>query len=138
VDISTDAYIPETYIENLAQRIDAYRKIASIVTEADSSDVIDELVDRYGEPPKSVMGLINVALMRNSASAMGIKEIKQAGDRVLFYIRSIDPEQIQNLLAKYKNRVKFFDSDKPYFHVVLDKKQKANELMNEVIKTMQI
>lgn len=136
VDISIDAFIPEHYIENLSQRIDAYRKIASITTEEDSTDVIDELIDRYGDPPKSVMGLINVALTRNSASAMGIKEIKQTGDKVLFFIRDIAPEQIQGLLGKYRSRIRFFDSDKPYFHITLDKKQKAADLMTEVIKTL--
>jgi len=138
VDISIDAFIPDEYIENPAQRIDAYRKIASIVTDEDSSDVLDELIDRFGEPPKSVMGLINVALMRNAASASGIKEIKQAGENVLFFIRSLEPQQIQSLLEKYKNRVRFFDNAKPYFHVKLDKKQKASDLMNEVIKTIKL
>lgn len=138
VDISIDAYIPEGYIENPAQRIDAYRKIASIVTDEDSSDVLDELIDRFGEPPKSVMGLISVALMRNTASASGIKEIKQSGENVLFFIRALEPEQIQSLLGKYKNRVRFFDGSKPYFHVKLDKKQKASDLMNEVIQTIKL
>jgi transcription-repair coupling factor (superfamily II helicase) len=133
VDISIDAYIPESYIENLPQRIDAYRKIASITTQEDSADVVDELIDRYGEPPKSVMGLIDVALMRNGATSAGIKEIKQTGDKVMFFIRQLEPGQIQSLIGRYKNRVKFFDSAKPYFHVVLDKRQKATELMKEVI-----
>lgn len=136
VDISIDAFIPEDYIENLAQRIDAYRKIASIVTEEDSSDIIDELIDRYGDPPKSVMGLINVALTRNSASRLGITEISQRGQRVIFYVKQPEISAIQALSAKYRNRIKFTDDDKPNFSVALDKKQKASELMTEVIKTM--
>ena len=74
MDISIDAFIPDHYIENLSQRIDCYRKIASIGNEEDSRDVIDELIDRYGDPPKSVLGLVNVALTRNTASKLGIKE----------------------------------------------------------------
>lgn len=136
VDISIDAFIPENYIENLAQRIDAYRKIASIVTEEDSSDVIDELIDRYGDPPKSVMGLINVALTRNSASRLGITEISQRGQRVIFYVKQPEISAIQALSGKYKNRIKFADDQKPNFSITLDKKQKASELMAEVIKTM--
>ena len=57
IDIMADAYIPETYIESSSLRIDAYRKIASIQTEEDSRDVVDEFIDRYGDPPKPVMGL---------------------------------------------------------------------------------
>lgn len=64
MDISIDAFIPDHYIENLSQRIDCYRKIASIGNEEDSRDVIDELIDRYGDPPKSVLGLVNVALTK--------------------------------------------------------------------------
>lgn len=136
VDISIDAFIPEHYIENLSQRIDAYRKIASITSEEDSSDVLDELIDRYGEPPKSVMGLVNVALTRNTASALNIKEITQRKDNVLFFISQPEVSQIQALLANYKNRVRFFDSEKPYFQVKLEKKQKASDLMSEVIKLL--
>ena len=136
VDISIDAFIPEHYIENLAQRIEAYRKIASIVTEEDSSDVIDELIDRYGDPPKAVMGLINVALTRNRASKLKITEVSQRGKSLLFYIKQPEIAQIQALLGKYKNRIKFVDDTSPHFSVALDKKQKASDLMTEVIKTM--
>lgn len=136
VDISIDAFIPEYYIENLAQRIDAYRKIASIVSEEDSSDVIDELIDRYGDPPKSVMGLINVALIRNSAARLKITEISQRGQRLLFFIKQPEINAIQALSAKYKSRIRFVDDSKPHFSIALEKKQKASELMTEVIKLM--
>ena len=136
VDISIDAFIPESYIENLSQRIDAYRKIASITNDLDSSDVLDELIDRYGEPPKSVMGLINVALTRNTASAMNITEITQRKDNVLFFMVQPEGKQIQALLEKYNNRLKFVNAEKPYFQVALDKKQKAGELMAEVVKLL--
>lgn len=136
VDISIDAYIPEEYIESLPQRIDAYRKIASIVTTEDSTDVIDELIDRFGEPPKSVMGLINVALTRNLASRLKITEISQRGDNVIFFIQRPEVAQIQVLSKKYGNRIRFVDSSKPYFSVKQDKKQKASDLMTEVVRTM--
>ncbi|MBR1738787.1 MAG: transcription-repair coupling factor [Ruminococcus sp.] len=138
VDISIDAFIPESYIEDSAQRIDAYRHIASISNEADSSDVIDELIDRYGEPPKAVMGLISIALTRNRASAAGIKEIKQAGDKLQFFIRTVEPEQITALAGKYRSRIKFTDAAKPFFTVTLEKKQKPAELMSEVIDTAEV
>ena len=136
VDISIDAFIPDHYIENLSQRIDCYRKIASIGNEEDSRDVIDELIDRYGDPPKSVLGLVNVALTRNTASKLGIKEITQRGDKVLFFVKTAEVEQIQALYGAYKNRIRFFDGDKPYFAVTLEKKQKAAELMAETVRLM--
>lgn len=136
VDIQIDAYIPESYIESLTQRIDCYRRIASIESEEDSSDVIDELIDRYGEPPKAVIGLINVALMRNTASSLGITEITQRGVNVLFFIKSPTVSQIQALMKAYKNRLLFNDAQKPYFAVRLDKNQKTPDLMKEVIDLM--
>ena len=134
VDIAINAYIPDGYIENAAQRVDAYRKIASIATDEDSRDVLDELIDRYGDPPKSVLGLVQVALLRNQASRMGIKEIKQVGQKMQFYITTLEPKQIAALAGKYKSRVRFVDEAKPYFAVTAAKQQKSSELMQEVIE----
>ena len=136
VDIAINAYIPDGYIENSAQRVDAYRKIASIATDEDSRDVLDELIDRYGDPPKAVLGLVHVALLRNKASRMGIKEIKQAGTKMQFYITTLEPRQIAALAEKYKSRVRFVDEAKPYFAITADKKQKSPELMQEVIELL--
>ncbi|MBR7007257.1 MAG: transcription-repair coupling factor [Ruminococcus sp.] len=137
VDISIDAYIPESYIQSSSQRIDAYRKIASVNNSEDSRDVIDELIDRYGEPPKAVMGLINVALTRNRASLMHITEIVQRGDKVLFFITCPEICHIQALSKFYKNRIRFVDSGKQHFAVTLDKKQQPHALMLEVIDIME-
>ncbi len=136
VDVSINAYIPEKYIESAAQRIDAYRRIAAITSESDSMDVIDELIDRYGDPPKSVVGLVQVALIRNMASRLGISEIAQRADKVYFYVKSPTVEQITALSQMYKNRIQFKDGAKPHFFVTLDKKQKTPDLMDEVVKTM--
>lgn len=133
VDVSIDAYIPDSYIESLAQRIDCYRKIASIESEEDSTDVVDELIDRYGDPPKSVMGLVNVALLRNTASSLGISEITQRGANLLFFIKVMTSSQLTALMSAYGNRILFNDSGKPYFAVRIDKKQKTPDLMKEVI-----
>ena len=136
VDISINAYIPEDYIESLPQRIDAYRKIASIVTEEDSRDVIDELIDRYGDPPASVTGLVNVALIRNMASRLGVTEISQRTDNVLFFAKAPEVSQISALIEKYGNRLRFAEGEKPYISVRLEKAQKASDLMGEVIKLL--
>ena len=117
----------------MPQRIDAYRKIASIVTEEDSRDVIDELIDRYGEPPKSVTGLVNVALVRNTASRLRVTEISQRGDKVFFFIKAPEVSQMRALIDKYGNRLRFHEGEKPCFSVDLEKTGKAPELMNEVI-----
>ena len=139
VDIAIDAYIPEKYIESLSQRIDAYRKIASIQNSDDSSDVLDELIDRYGKPPSAVLGLIDIALMRNIASKLGITEIIQRGDWLYFYIKSPTIEQITDLRHIYKERVDFEEVKKPHIRISLlqkPKKQTSAELMKEVLDIM--
>ncbi len=85
VDIKINAYIPDSYIPSSAQRITCYRKIASIKTEQDALDVTDELIDRYGDVPKSVYNLVQIALLRNMAERAKIDEIVQSGDNLLFY-----------------------------------------------------
>ena len=136
IDIMIDAFIPSGYIESDTLRIDAYRRIASIVTEEDSRDVIDELIDRYGDPPKPVMGLINVALVRNAAAAIGIKEISQKGSRIQFTLRDLRPEMPPALLKVYGSRLKFIQGDAPGFTVDADPKQSMPELVSEVVRTL--
>ena len=136
IDIMIDAFIPPTYIESDTLRIDAYRRIASIVTVEDSRDVIDELLDRYGDPPKPVMGLINIALVRNSAAAAGIKEITQRGTKAVFSLRELRPEMAPKLLSVYGNRLRFIQGDDPGFSVEVSAKQPMSDLIAEVVTTL--
>ena len=136
IDIMVDAYIPEHYIESDLLRIEAYRRIASIVTEEDARDVTDEFIDRYGDPPRSVMGLINIALVRNSAAALGIREITQSGSKAVFTMRSIEPEYPQKLVAKYGTRLRFIQGEKPGFSIDISAKQPTSELVSEVVGTL--
>ena len=137
VDISINAFIPEDYIEDMALRIDAYRKIAQIVSVEDSEDVIDELIDRFGDLPKSVNGLINVALLRNMASNNGIKEISQKGDFIYFYIREANIPGIMSVAQKYKGRVKVDGTNNGFVSVKLVKGEAPIQLMRGVLTTMQ-
>ena len=87
----------------------------------------------------AVMGLINIALMRNTASKLGITEITQRGDWLYFYIKSPTIEQITNLRQAYRQRVDFEDVKKPHIRVRLlqkPNKQKSSELMKEVLDIM--
>jgi transcription-repair coupling factor (superfamily II helicase) len=136
VDVQIEAHIPENYIENLSQRLDVYRKIAGISTKEESMELVDELIDRYGEPPKAIIGLINVALLRNTASSLGISEISQKGENLLFYIKNPSIEQISRLSAAFKGRVLFNNLNKPYISVKLAPKEKAVDLMQAVLDIM--
>ena len=117
IDVMVQAHIPEEYIENLSQRLDAYRRIADIKTREDSLDVIDELLDRYGDLPKSVMGLVEIALIRNLASSMGIYEIKQNDNSLMLYIDSIKREEVGLIIKKMKGQAMVCAMGKPYIAV---------------------
>ncbi len=117
VDMQIQAHIPDHYISNLSQRLEIYRRIADIRTRDDALDVTDELIDRFGEPPQSVSGLIDVALLRNLASKLGIYEIKQQNDVLLLYKTQIDMKQVGALISSMRSRVMLNAGAKPYISV---------------------
>ena len=117
VDLQVQAHIPENYIEDLNQRLDVYRRIADIRTRADALDVTDELIDRFGEPPASVNGLVQIALLRNRASGLGIREIKQQGDKLLLFRDGFDMKRIAALISVMRGRVMVNAGTKPYVSV---------------------
>ncbi|MCD7828227.1 MAG: transcription-repair coupling factor [Clostridiales bacterium] len=117
VDIRIDAHIPEKYIDSVPQRLAVYRKIADVRTKADESDVLDELIDRYGEPPAGVRGLITVSLIRNTAAKNDIYEISQNGNCLLLYCNSIDTETVKKLARPLRGRILVSAAAKPYISV---------------------
>ncbi len=84
IDIKVSAYLPESYIPSSAHRIDMYKKLILIATEADRADVLDELCDRFGEPPPPVLSLLDVALCRSVATRAGIERVEWRGDTLRF------------------------------------------------------
>ncbi len=137
VDIQIEAHIPESYISNLNQRIDIYKKIACVYTQEDYLDTMDELIDRFGEPPAAVKGLLDVALVRNGAAAMGIREISQRGSSILLYPEALDMERTITLVQALKGRVLVNAGAKPYITVRLQKGQKPLDAIRETIAAMQ-
>ena len=136
VDVQMEAHIPETYIESLSQRLDIYRKIAAITTEEDQSELLDELIDRYGEPPKAILGLLTVALLRNRAAQLGITEITQRNQTLYFYIEHPTQEQITALACAYRGKIVFNGMQKPYIGVKLEPKRLPLEQMQDVLTIM--
>ena len=117
VDMQVEAHIPESYISDLNQRLDVYRRIADIRTKEDASDVTDELIDRFGEPPESVNGLIQVAMLRNLASRFGIREVKQQNSTLFLYKDKIDMKQVGALISAMRGRIMLNAGAKPYISV---------------------
>ena len=108
-DLNVTAHVDKTYVARGEERMDLYRRMAAIRSEADADDLLDEIVDRYGEPPKGVLNLIDIALLRANARAVGIKDIKQKAGDVLFTMTGLNFDAVSALCAEpeYKNRVLF-------------------------------
>ena len=107
-DLSISAHIPENYVPSSEQRIDLYRRIAHIRTEEDADDITDELIDRFGDPPRCVNTLIYIAVMRGEAESAGISEVSQKGGVLRFTLTDFQMEQISKLynMPAYKGNLK--------------------------------
>lgn len=136
VDIQIDAHIPEKYISSLNQRIEIYRRIMTVRTDDDKFELIDELIDRYGEPPRSVVGLVEVSLIRNKAAHLGITEISQKNGQMYFYTQYLTVDQIAALSTAYRGKITFNGSGKSYVSVKIMPKVSAFDMMKEVIDTI--
>ncbi len=121
VDLPISAHIPEDYISDNAQRLEIYRRIADIRTVDDSMDVFDELIDRFGDPPRAVQSLVDVALLRNMAAAHGISDIKEQQNSLLLYTPRLDLALGSRLTAALKGRVMISAAGKPYYAVKIDR-----------------
>lgn len=137
VDMQVQAHIPESYISNLSQRLEIYRRIADIRTREDALDVTDELIDRFGDPPESVNGLIEIALLRNLASQLGIYEIKQQNDVLLLYKKQIDMKQVSALISALHSRVMLNAGAKPYISVKIEPGATPLDTLTEILNVIQ-
>ena len=137
VDLPIDAHIPDEYIESVPQRLQIYRRIADIKTNEDASDVIDELCDRFGDPPESVEGLIKIALLRGKAARHDIYEITNQADRLIFKISKLDMEKIAKASAHFKGRlVVSAGGGKPHIAVKMLKGENRLNLIDRVLDYM--
>ena len=117
IDLSVDAHIPESYVESLTLRLDVYRRIADIRSVEDSEDVKDELWDRFGKIPKAVNGLIDIALIRNRAHALGVYEIRQNDSEVQLYVKELKSPTVADLLIALGGKATLNAGKKPYLGV---------------------
>ncbi|MBQ5754373.1 MAG: transcription-repair coupling factor, partial [Oscillospiraceae bacterium] len=136
IDITVDAYIPESYIPTPAGRIEAYKKIAAVNNAEDAADVLDELIDRYGDVPASVSGLIDVSLIRVTAARMGIYEIGQKGDRLILYSDTLNPARLKPLLADHTGRISINASTKPFVGVKVRQGEKTLDILRLTLEQM--
>ena len=118
VDLNIDAFIPDTYISNEFQKLDIYKRIAGIENQSDYDDMLEELLDRFGEPTKAVLNLLAIAKMKAMAHQAYVTEIKQTGKEIkitLYEKAKINPAGIPALMDKYRRRLQFKTDKEPKF-----------------------
>ncbi len=135
-DLTVAASIPDRYVPSAEQRMDLYRKIAMIRTEADADDVTDELIDRYGDPPRQVNNLIAVALMRSRAAECGVTQIEQKGSSLVFSLKSFELQSVSSLCAseRWKGRVLFSAGEKAALTLRLKKGEDPLKLSRALVE----
>jgi transcription-repair coupling factor (superfamily II helicase) len=136
IDVAIDAHIPEEYIISTAQRLEMYKRIANIKNDEDANDVYDELNDRFGAPPSAVWGLVEIALLRNTAISLNITDVIQRNGSLLFYSPDVDIKTVAILNAFMKGRVTLSAGKKPYVAVKLVPEESNLETLSETLKLM--
>ena len=142
IDINVDAFIPQSYIPNEYQKLDIYKRIAAIETDEDMEDMMEELIDRYGDIPKKVEKLLEVARLKSLAHSVYVISIEQKGERYIFTMykkAKVNPVKIPALLTTFKGELTFnVAAENPYFvyqKKLLNKKAKTDNSL-EIVKNV--
>ena len=134
IDIELDAYIPNGYIANEYQKLDIYKRIAAIENEEEKDEMLDELIDRFGEPPRPVQNLLRVAQLKAEAHSLYFVEIKESSNDITFRMfehAKVNGSNIPLVVEKNKPLLSFVpDKKEPYFYY---RKQKNSPDTIEVI-----
>ena len=141
IELNVNAYIPIKFISNEMQKLEIYKKIASIQTEQDYFDLQEEIEDRYGDLPRSVQNLLEIALLKSEAHALDIVSIGQKGNKVNITFKKdarIDPVKIPELLNKYNRKLTFAAAENPYFiyHVSDEEKEALIRYIKNLLQDM--
>lgn len=138
IDLNIDAYIPDSYIRNEYQKLDVYKRIAAIESEEEMDDMMEELIDRFGDIPKKVQQLLHIAALKGLAHEAYVTAVEQKGEAFKFTMyekAKIDVQKIPSLLGKYRNSLTFKAEEIPYF--MYQKRGKSGKETGEsVIETV--
>ncbi len=139
-DLTVNANIPERYVPTAEQRMDLYRRIAAIRTNEDASDLLDEMLDRYGEAPKSVLALLDVALLRAAASKAGVSDISQKGSALKLQLALFRPEALVAVcgMPKYRQRLTLSAGDTPALTLRLKPGANVLESATELVEDLRL
>ncbi|MBQ8663105.1 MAG: transcription-repair coupling factor, partial [Eubacterium sp.] len=140
LELDVDAYIPTTYIQNESQKLDVYKRIACIESEEERSEMLDELIDRFGEPPKTVETLLEIAVLKAHAHRLYLTEISEKGNQIRFVLyekADVNVAKIPEIVQLFRPYLNFrMDAKNPYF--VYDKKKGSPNTMTVVLSFLKV
>ncbi len=135
VDIRVSASIPAQYISSPEQRMDIYRRIARIQNDDDAEELLDEIIDRYGDPPRKLSNLMAIARIRALAVGCGIVEMSQKEQGLLFRMETLDAQIAFTLcgLAQYRKRLRLSATEKPHILCQMQKGDDSLKLCQRIL-----
>ena len=142
VDLNVDAFIPASYIPNEYQKLDIYKRIASIENEEEMDDMMEELIDRYGDVPRKVQQLLTIAMLKalaHSAYVIAVEQKEDVFKFVMYEQAKVKVEKIPALIAQYKGSLRFTVDTNPYFTYqkkARNKKEKDEDVLDLVKKVL--
>ncbi len=139
-DLTVNAHIPDRYVPSPEQRMDLYRRIAAIRTDEDASDLLDEMMDRYGEAPKSVLALLDVALLRSAAAKAGVSDISQKGSLLRLQLGVFHPQALVAVCghAKYRQRLTLAAGEIPALTLKLKPGEDVLEAARDLVEDLKL
>ena len=144
VDVELDAYIPDTYIRSESQKLDIYKRVAGIESGEECEDMLEELLDRFGDPPKSVLNLLAVADLKVKAHQVYVKEITERPEEIRLYLYEkarLSPARFPEFIGRFGGRMRFLTGEKPSFlyRRVKNSREEENilELVGSLLEEMQ-
>ncbi|MGB4439726.1 MAG: TRCF domain-containing protein, partial [Sedimentibacter sp.] len=140
VDLSVDGYIPSTYIENEEQKIEIYKKIAATTCKEDIFDITEEIIDRFGNPPKEVDNLLKISYIKSLCKKLHVKSITQTGNTINLEMNSgndLNQNLIGFLIDNYNAKIKFDVSKEPVIKYKLDSLEQI-KILEEIEKFFEI
>lgn len=134
-ELTVNANLPLTYVQDAGQRVDLYRRIALIRSDADREDMIDEMIDRFGEPPACAVTLCDIALLRARAAAEGVVEIKQSEGRLYLTWEKPDFARLSQLCGapEYHGRLLLNAGSQPYISLRLKKEEDPLSMAQQLV-----
>ena len=136
MDLNVDAFIPDSYIPNEYQKLDIYKRIAAIENEEEMEDMTEELIDRYGDIPRKVMKLLEVATLKALAHSVYVTAVEQKGEQYIFTMyekAKVRPEKIPELIQQYKGDLTFKPEEPPVFIYEEKKKNRKAKAVDALV-----